>query len=1271
MPVNASVTGVVNQLLGPDAFVEPTLYRILLTARSWWRDLVLVLAFVAAAVLFDRVFLGTGSPANAVTRTDALSRFVISTRAQVWYPGVLAAFVLLICLRSWAYLGVTSGPRRLMTTIGLSVFIIALAALRLEALPGSLLARYAPLAAAVFVAVKTPRWRNPRGTTLPTSIGVRPSRAARLMPRSHVALYNLAVGIPAAPIYSTNIRDTAHDHAVEIFVARGDAKSEAYVRARLIESHIAAGHLVDAERLLADAATRPEVDSQPALIGARALFLDTVGRSEDALATLEDIYVKLEPKVPAMLVLRLSEARLAQGDERSVGGDDRNARLQLIWAGYSGPVLLNEAHRIEHRACRDPDSALHLAYKLFSVAHDLGAYPLANIELGQLFAVQAACGVALMTIASICEDRGHFDDATHAYLDAVKDFQLVHDRSRIASGLIRAGGLLLNVGLGSPAQEAHALDLIRAALEITESERAGLRATASRGASVRAQYELLTRCFEHLASDVVWYPERAGELALWLVESLHRTSVATAIRSGLAISDVRLAALLETLAHAEREAAETVDDAQERERLRAVAAQVRADVAAEFSSARDAELSVNPVTVADLQAKIGGAVALLFQTVRGEDGWVVNTVLYSRGQASARQSILPYSGADGSLSPGWFLNAIADGRGGDVALAFAAPLWDEPWPLLGDCLLPEELATALPADGDAGAKTELVIVPDGPLASIPFAGLRLADGRLIAEAASIRLAPSLSFLPPAAEHPVLPIRSQRVVVHIDKTLDSTTLGWGSSAQVTSVASRREFEEALSTDPEPDLAIVFAHGTSGASSFENGIEFEDSRMSAAAALRLRWPKAVILGSCWIGSSDVLAGQEPFGFPIACMLKGAETIVGAVAASPEANIATVLNNVAKVMPSTQELADVVRSAYPVTADDRRSWEQASAMDWPSVAVWSITPLQGEAVNSATAWGTDGLPSEHRRDDAKRLSLPLQLSRGLAQVLRVAQAGAGGAVVSTTDFVIAAANRDSALASLPGADAVAQIRQTAGHASSDKAVTLDTDSGLIALTDMMAEAVRHACMTARRWGLAEIPLAPTLLTALMRDESPDLNAHANVVGTFAEAAHDRLKQCQDVSMLLEPLGVSGAGYDARATSHRRDDHRMPILPMLRNTRRWAWGAVAVALAVLGASLASAVQIGGASVQRGFLGIALSSQTPSPAIIGFVLRGTPAAAAGLEPGDEIVGVDNTRIRSRPQALQVLHGLHAGARVHLEIMRAGSLRVFTVVMAEWGSQSG
>jgi len=80
------------------------------------------------------------------------------------------------------------------------------------------------------------------------------------------------------------------------------------------------------------------------------------------------------------------------------------------------------------------------------------------------------------------------------------------------------------------------------------------------------------------------------------------------------------------------------------------------------------------------------------------------------------------------------------------------------------------------------------------------------------------------------------------------------------------------------------------------------------------------------------------------------------------------------------------------------------------------------------------------------------------------------------------------------------------------------------------------------------------------------------------------------------------------------------------------------------------------------GYLGVRFAAQ--GSVQIGNVEPGTPAAKAGIQPGDDLVKVGNLRARQYEQVVDYISSFRPGTVVKIEVMRNGETKVFTVTLA-------
>jgi S1-C subfamily serine protease len=87
------------------------------------------------------------------------------------------------------------------------------------------------------------------------------------------------------------------------------------------------------------------------------------------------------------------------------------------------------------------------------------------------------------------------------------------------------------------------------------------------------------------------------------------------------------------------------------------------------------------------------------------------------------------------------------------------------------------------------------------------------------------------------------------------------------------------------------------------------------------------------------------------------------------------------------------------------------------------------------------------------------------------------------------------------------------------------------------------------------------------------------------------------------------------------------------------------------------------------GYLGVRFAAQ--GSVQIGNVEPGTPAAKAGIQPGDDLVKIGNLRARQYEQVVEYISSLRPGTVVKVEVMRNGEKKEFTVKLGVRPAEAG
>lgn len=146
-----------------------------------------------------------------------------------------------------------------------------------------------------------------------------------------------------------------------------------------------------------------------------------------------------------------------------------------------------------------------------------------------------------------------------------------------------------------------------------------------------------------------------------------------------------------------------------------------------------------------------------------------------------------------------------------------------------------------------------------------------------------------------------------------------------------------------------------------------------------------------------------------------------------------------------------------------------------------------------------------------------------------------------------------------------------------------------------------------------------------------------------------------------------------DARETNHRRPAINRRHLRVALAVAALTLVVVAVAIAV-GSALSSG---GGSSNQpvatgnaRAWLGVDTSTSAVGGVTVDTVKHGSPAAAAGIKPGDVITALDTQPIATPAILVSDIDGMQPGDHVQLQLQRGGTTFTADVVLARQPGRS-
>lgn len=1274
-------------------FTYPELFRFVMIVKAVATGLLYGAIVFGAALWFEVSFNhATASYVNIVESTGWVRWWV--DHGIVPVPSAcIASLVFLVGLRIGSSLPGGREPSRGWLIGGAALYLAAglLGAWALARCPGSLLARWLPFGIAVVLPWRLRRltiWRVRR----PTVAGFRPSWLGVLSFRGYIALENLDKALPTGWLISTNIADTTPDESAAVFRRRRDYRSQAYCIARAVEYLLAHNRIKDAEARVRAVPETAEVFSEPAFKAARAEFLAAVGQYDRALRLLREARDYGHPPVQLdalILAVVIDSGRYGDSPE-SRWSEWR--RATLVWKRQPNAVILGLAADAWLTAPSDPASAMKLAYQICRLPDQIALIlPGDSYDLGGYGRTRMAKGLALDTLAQVYARRGQHFDAASAFIDAYREFESIKDRRRAGRCLVLSYTNAMIAGYDSPEQENHALDMIRVGLQVVEDDRGTLRGEDSRVGWIASQRELYAAVFQQL-SAVRYQQAKAAELGLWLLESLHRSLTADLLVAHGAIdANLSLAAALADLAAAEASVLPS-EQAPSKPKTPEQLMKLRRDVRNELGSVREAAILSDATDTEVLLTRLGDRTAILYHCWQADSGWTIHSVL-----ASAEHGIhvhcghiqVPSAGTTWLTAAGAF-DAIAAGDEQTIDAIFnGVPLDDPDFPLWEDialALFPGSWRKMLrPAPGSHAR--EVLIVPDGPIASLPLGALPARGGRPLLESVSFALVPALSMLDlPDTQRERPPCRRVAVVHRDDRgvsRLPQTAreaehwLAASGRMRVIETADQTGIEDALDDEPPPDIIVISTHGIladraedNAQRAFSAEVRLRDGTvLSEESAMRLRWPPTVILASCWVGAASAGTGREPSGFPLSCLLRGATTVIGGAAPISDEQTADVLCWIIDEIPSRADTLFLLQQAQAAVVRGK-PLSEVTAAQIGALTAWTTAPAKraGGWPVAASHWDTRGLP---RAETATTGTLipGATFSEASKVVLANARHLAAGQPVGTLEFLASAFAADSA--DWAGFAVACETGEPTlpGPVKEDTAGTVSADLGhvVVTVTVPLANALHRGQVAASLIGDQTMLPAHVILAAVADDTTA---AGRWIRRDPKSAAADWPRHLSDRIFgadLPDPDAIFGPGNGGAAATH---DKRMAgtsitkVPAFRRGKHQWLLpAAIAVLLLALPASYSWALTIqvmlnGGSQPplpsSHTYIGVVLES-VKGGTLIEWVQPFGPASLDGLEAGDVITAIGGYSDQSSPRLAIALIGSHPpGQTVAFSILRHG-----------------
>ena len=1078
------------------------------------------------------------------------------------------------------------------------------------------------------------------------------------------------------------------------FASVGGARSLAWFIAWAVESAVYLGELDTAEDLMRHA-EQTGVTKEGAYCAAKAIFLDDIGSTEEATDHWSDA---ARGRTPLALTV-LSAHRPGASTKPLAPSLTRLTRLAWYGTGHLLPVeLANRMHqdwgpaRILAASERLDAFAVAIARQgparilagseppdAVAVAVAVANQYSANYSMPYAQMVRAHARVLTVLGASLEQDP---ERAALAYMTAAEKYTEVRDRGGAGRALAQAALYALeHRPRARPADAEHAMDLLRFGLGLLEEFRIGLRGPGLRSDLARRDEPLHDAALDLLARERQCSPSKKAELALWLMESRRRAARDHALAKPEVPDDPQFATLWQELEQHESRArvgTPSGDGDWYAQWATALAPPELISAKNALGQWIDAAHAAFPApTVTDmpqLLRRAGDGVVLALRTRRGPAGWTVDAVMASVGsEMTLHRSFLPRPEGATGIAPdavgvahngALTLDALEDGDHAAVGYLSRKVECDLlAWKEIATAVLPPGLHDVLAASAAAGRPPVLLVVPDGPVASLPLAGFPLDRHTLLGEYALVTCVPSLALLydPVADAEPVgataqtaafasatvpgvPPVSGPRVVVHLDRAglrsfraEERLRDRWAADVRVTT--DRQSLFEGLRHQPGPDLVLISAHGGSVSDQGRHQERLprlaDGTLLSGMTALGLPWPRTVVLGTCWVNHLEVAFGSDPVSFTMSCLLRGATTVIGFTGPIHDAVASEVL---AACATDVLDGTDVWTGLHGRMRSGLRNdfGDPAVPAAGACLAIWTIRPpVAPTPAMYRPTWTTSGvlvdgddLPPEGQRPRSGN-ELPL--------------AGASDTVVSALRHAARSRDAQGVVDTLGLATSIAMVEPTgrwddffgtpdspaSPHASGeagDQDPTTDVllaDGSYVEATAWVA-AVLHVAELLRTALLDENLLTQHVMYGLIH--AVDTTAHAPL-GFSADTEEQWRRRLSDHAFgglslpSLSVLASTDQGKDQESdtlSEQLPDDLLLDLLARVaRRSRKYLLIGAAVATLFLALLLQGLEHVADTPA----LGVKYWPVNGANAVqIGYLVPGGPADRAGLHVGDRVL---------------------------------------------------
>lgn len=590
----------------------------------------------------------------------------------------------------------------------------------------------------------------------------------------------------------------------------------------------------------------------PPILGTRGRVLLAAGDTDCATKILaEAVKTRSQRRNPLVLAAHAQALAMSGADTESTLVALGKSTRGLLRAGNLEQLIETELAVVSVLAEREPSQAMEeRLLELLSLADISADLQIAHEQIKRL---EPTIGRVHLLLGRLQLDRAKPGTAAHnlrAAINALNDPSDGFEQS-IARIVLGCSLNRTNAGKGLPELTAgtRQLESLRGQLALGRYRR---DLTIRHDSVYRAALDALARIQE--------VDDRSGLIALELVESLKRNALADTLRQenrdhSDSVKDLRRRIeALEASDHDQRQADEL--------------ARLHEELATELSAEFAAAYLPEAVDVSRLRSAVGDSHALIYLVDLAE-GVLSGHVVWLSPAGRATTSRIRIDDAN-------LLEVVDVGRPErryEVLLTSQSdPEEVRRWSGLAAALLPQALRAELVKTVEA---RNLIVVPGSVLAALPWPALRLEDGRLLLESASIQIVPALAVLTRTAPVPA----PGPIVTYLDAEVSS---GREEAAlellHHERVTSRDELLDALHRS-KPSGAYIALHGD-GVGLKQHLLFHDGGRISAATALTLDWPSWVVFAACFVGHVPGDRGEEPLGLPISCVLGGASAVIGGI-------------------------------------------------------------------------------------------------------------------------------------------------------------------------------------------------------------------------------------------------------------------------------------------------------------------------------------------------------------------------------------------------------